>query len=473
MKTSILYKNPLSLTGCTGDRLSSDGALERAAEYFCPDGERRRYFLQILALPLTEAEDIGYRREILRDFRRNPKLEPSLREWAEGFAELLHSHKNLRKETRREGEIDRDALAAINNLRISQAVCLKRCILFLRDAYGRLSEEYGSEGLNRLKEAFGRAALCPEAEETLKLCTEIENSDFRETDLRIVINDEGGVGQCEILYNPRDQLTEERKRFSLFKKEPPRPTSRTFEVLPRELLYVAAKKSTESLEQFCTELFSRFENLGKEISFYRTVLDYEAAMQDRGIALSDPEIGNATALTDLSDLLLLLSEGRKKVVPNNFTQKKGTLVFGKNSGGKTVFLRSLMAAQLLAQGGLPIPGKGTVKLYQRMDSVFAEGERDLRTDRAGRFEQEVRQMASLLEEEPKNALFFFNEPFQTTDPGEGAEGLAGILRHLTALGTDWIAVTHLKELQDLFSDDGADLLTAEEGYKILPQKGRI
>ena len=132
-----------------------------------------------------------------------------------------------------------------------------------------------------------------------------------------------------------------------------------------------------------------------------------------------------------------------------------------------------MAAQLLAQGGLPIPGKGTVKLYQRMDSVFAEGERDLRTDRAGRFEQEVRQMASLLEEEPKNALFFFNEPFQTTDPGEGAEGLAGILRHLTALGTDWIAVTHLKELQDLFSDDGADLLTAEEGYKILPQKDRI
>jgi hypothetical protein len=34
-------------------------------------------------------------------------------------------------------------------------------------------------------------------------------------------------------------------------------------------------------------------------------------------------------------------------------------------------------------------------------------------------------------------------------------------------------VTHLKELQDLFSDDGADLLTAEEGYKILPQKDRI
>lgn len=469
MKTSILYKNPLSLTGCTGDRLSSDGALGRAAEYFCPDGERRGYFLQILAKPLIEKEDLCFRRDILRDLRRYPDLEPSLREWSERFSDLYRSHKNLRKETRREGEIDRDTLAAINNLRISQAVCLKRCILFLRDAYDRLSGEYASEGLNRLKENFEKAALCPEAEETLRLCTEIENSDFRETDLRIVFNEEGSVAQCEILYNPRDRLAAERKGFSFFKKEPPRPTSRTFEVLPRELLYVAAKESTASLEQFCTELFSRFETVGKELSFYRTALDYEAAMKRRGVVLSDPEVGAATEFSGLSDLLLILSEDPKKVVSNRFAPKKGALIFGKNSGGKTVFLRSLIAAQLLAQGGLPIPATGSMKLYRRMESFFAEAEQDLRTDRAGRFEQEVRQMAKLLDGEPENALFFFNEPFQTTDPREGAEGLAGILRHLSALGADWVTVTHLKELRDLFSVDEVEILTAQEGFRILPE----
>jgi len=470
VKPSLLFESPQSGTGTVGEDLFRHAALDRTAERFCPDGERRKIFLQILASPLTDEKELTFRREIRNDLRNNPDTEPALREWTKGFAELVRTHKHLRKDLRREAGSAGDAIATANNLRIAQAVCLKRAILFLRDALSRLSGKYESKGILRLKAALEESAARPEAEEILDLCNKIENLHLNETEFRIVLTEDGEAGQCETVYSPRKKESEERKKFTLFHREPPRPTFRTMELLSEELICGALRDSSYVLDRLCEELFSRFENLGTELSFYRTVLDYESFMQERGAVLSDPEAGTVTRLTGLSDPYLVLTEGARKVIANDYQPKEGagTLIFGQNGGGKTVFLRALMTAQVFAQAGLPIPAQGSVRLYAKMNSVFAEAENDAGTDRAGRFEQEVRQIASLLEEDPGNSVFFFNEPFQTTDPKEGSVGLSAILRHLSSLSTDWVTVTHLQDLKKELSGE-ALVLTAREGYRILPE----
>lgn len=413
--------------------------------------------------------DIEYRREILEDLKRNPNTEPSLRAWAEEFAELIKTHKMLRKDARRSGTTDRDAVAAANNVRITQAICLKRGILFLRDALTRLCGDYNSEGLKRLKEALETIATAPESEDLLYLCGQIENTLLNETSYRLTLTEEGAVARCEPIYPQRTPPKEEKRRFSLFRREVAPAPYRGTSFLSAELIGNAVKESSGLLEQLCEELFSRFGEIGKELSFYRTALEYETCMTEKGATLIYPKIASYTSLTDLCDPFLLLSQSAKKVVKNDYIPKKakGTLIFGKNSGDKTVFLRSVMTAQLLAQGGLPISAKGVIHPYARMDSIFAEAETDSKTDRAGRFEQEVRQTAKILEKTTKDTILFFNEPFQTTDPREGAVGLAGILRHLSENGVHWITVTHLKDLKTAFWGRCL-ILTAQDGYRIMP-----
>lgn len=464
MKISILFRTPDTPVGSVGDNILSHCSLDRAIEYACADNERQQHFLRIIQTPMLREDDIRYRREILNDLKNHPETEAKLRLWANRFQELIQTHRNLRKDARRNHGDGKDAVTAANNIRISQAICLKRGILFLREALALLSDQYESEGLNRLKSALKCAAHSEEADEVLALCGQIENTLLSECAYRITLNGEGTATRCEQLC-PAPTKKEEKKRFSLFRRDPPSPSYRASTLLSAPLLSCAVKESAQLLEQISEELFSRFGDFGAELSFYRTALEWENALKEKGIPLFYPRISDRTELKKIHDPFLLLTD--TKTVANDFCPKgNGTLIFGPNSGGKTVYLRSIMTAQLLTQAGLPIPAQGTVRLYHAMESIFAEAERDTRTNRAGRFEQEVRDMAEILDRAKQNTLIFFNEPFQTTDPGEGAEGLSNILHYLSREGIDWIAVTHLHNLKPMFIAEEATVLTARDGYRI-------
>jgi len=214
--------------------------------------------------------------------------------------------------------------------------------------------------------------------------------------------------------------------------------------------------------------------LYQELRFYFVARAYVAFLQTKKVPYTYPSVGEQSTFQDMWDLRLL-TEGVKTVVPNDYCplNKDGALLFGDNGNGKTVFLRSIMSCQLLAQAGLPIPARhGTVKLYVSLQTQFAESEEpSAARQQMGRFEQEVQELHAIIESMPANSLLILNEVFQTTAYAEGAVGLYYILRYLTDTRVDWIAVTHLTDLKQIFRGQGRSQVVMYEmskEHKALP-----
>ena len=169
-----------------------------------------------------------------------------------------------------------------------------------------------------------------------------------------------------------------------------------------------------------------------------------------------PAEENTMVMKNLSDLLLLTeSMSVLPVVPNDVScigEGSGTLVTGKNNSGKTVYLRSVGTAVLLSQCGLPIPAESAViSVRQGVYTTFAKAEGELvPLSSAGRFEEEVAQLSSILSRVRPGSLLLLNETFQTTAYDEGAEGMYHILAYLASMGCSFIFVTHLMKLKELY-----------------------
>ena len=131
-------------------------------------------------------------------------------------------------------------------------------------------------------------------------------------------------------------------------------------------------------------------------------------------------------------------------------------------------MRSIGTMQLLAQAGLPIPCESAeLTLFSQLATQFSEAEKDFCVGNdAGRFEQEVRELAAMVDTLKEGALVFLNETFQSTAYVEGAEGLYHLLKHFSALNIRWILVSHLLQLEEMFDNNKATVLHAAEDYKI-------
>ena len=152
----------------------------------------------------------------------------------------------------------------------------------------------------------------------------------------------------------------------------------------------------------------------------------------------------------------LLCEGKigDEIIPNDLdlsADTDGMIVRGGNGTGKTVFLRSVGTAQLLAQAGLPVcADSARVAIRSGVYTHFSSAEEDfIAGDTAGRFEGEVRAVSAIIDVLTPGSLLLLNETFQTTSYAEGAEAMAGILSILPALGTKYIFVTHLGAIGDI------------------------
>ncbi len=160
------------------------------------------------------------------------------------------------------------------------------------------------------------------------------------------------------------------------------------------------------------------------------------------------------------------------VIPNDFKLAEsngGLLVFGNNGSGKTVYLRSIGTMQVLAQAGLPVPCESAeISLFSQLATQFSESEKEFcEGNDAGRFEQEVRELAVMVDTLKEGSLVFLNETFQSTAYAEGAEGLYHLLKHFSALNIRWILVSHLRQIEAMFEQNEATILHTAEGYKIV------
>lgn len=145
----------------------------------------------------------------------------------------------------------------------------------------------------------------------------------------------------------------------------------------------------------------------------------------------------------------------------------GTLIRGANSTGKTCTIRSIGAAILFAQVGLPVcADEAEISIRDAIFCQFSSAEKDFdASDAAGRFEGEVKEVAAIVNVATPWSLILFNETFQTTAYSEGAEGMKGILDYLPHLGCRYIFVTHMP-IFDKMTDERILKLQFGKDYRI-------
>jgi DNA mismatch repair protein MutS2 len=117
------------------------------------------------------------------------------------------------------------------------------------------------------------------------------------------------------------------------------------------------------------------------------------------------------------------------------------VVSGPNTGGKTVALKTVGLAVLMAQCGLPVAASSAqlpVFLQLRADIGDHQSiDADLST-----FSAHVRAVTRYLAAASPPALFLFDEIGTGTEPGEGAALAQAVLERLSARGVTAIATTH-------------------------------
>ena len=154
------------------------------------------------------------------------------------------------------------------------------------------------------------------------------------------------------------------------------------------------------------------------------------------------------------------------------------VVTGPNTGGKTVFLRSVGLVSALAQAGV-IPPTGPGTRLPVFDSFFAEsGDGQSIADSLSTFSAHLRGLGTILEKAGPRSLVLIDEPGAGTDPKEGEALARALVETLAERGCTAVVTSHLGGLKRLAAP-GNRIVNASlnfDGERLLPtyrfSKGR-
>ena len=154
------------------------------------------------------------------------------------------------------------------------------------------------------------------------------------------------------------------------------------------------------------------------------------------------------------------------------------VVTGPNTGGKTVFLRSVGLVSVLAQSGV-IPPTGPGTRLPVFDSFFAEsGDGQSIADSLSTFSAHLRGLGTILEKAGPRSLVLIDEPGAGTDPKEGEALARALVETLAERGCTAVVTSHLGGLKRLAAP-GNRIVNASlnfDGERLLPtyrfSKGR-
>ena len=475
MKFSLLSKTGAD-TAVLDRQLLYDLSLDRSVSSFCVDTKRQKYVLDLLAHPLLSKEDIKYRQDILKDFIADANFMLKLRDALESLSQIGVEHRRNRMQAMsviHSGDAGHEYISTVSLLQLAV-----QAISTYFDAFAATHDvlkkaSLASEGLLSLRARLEQL-ISPDSKAFLEYILRFSDITLSDCNtVRISVNEMAKITDCELLrvmqrvptsgsatgflkrfFEKKEKNTEENTipQITLTAVSPP---------LRESMIGSAYAQVNDCANAIVRALEDEFSSLGDEMRFYQFGNAFHRSMVKMDLPVCFPEISDSPVMncTELRDVLLCSSTlSPEKIVANDvhFSEKvRGILIRGENNSGKTVYLRSVCCAQLMAQSGLPVcAATATIGLRQALFTQVASGEKEFSANNdAGRFEQEVRDIVKIVDALKPGSMVILNETFQTTAYSEGAEGLYPILNYINALGGGWILVTHLHDLFSRFSDE--------------------
>ncbi len=123
-----------------------------------------------------------------------------------------------------------------------------------------------------------------------------------------------------------------------------------------------------------------------------------------------------------------------------------TLITGANMAGKTVLLKSMGTAQLMAQCGMFVPAeKATIKLVDGVASSIGDDQDEM--NGLSSYASEIIKISNILSDcRHRELLVLIDEPARTTNPTEGKALVQAIIKLLEDLPSVTLITTHYDQL---------------------------
>ncbi|MBT1248664.1 endonuclease MutS2 [Thermosipho sp. 1244] len=158
---------------------------------------------------------------------------------------------------------------------------------------------------------------------------------------------------------------------------------------------------------------------------------------------------------------------RDKVVPISIDipkDKKGLIITGPNTGGKTVTLKTISLFIFMSQHGFPILSDIGTRIPNF--KLFVDiGDSQNVVENLSTFSSHMVRIIEALKDADENSLVVIDELGSGTDPFEGSALAIAIIEHLLEKNIKFIITTHLTNVK-LFAMERDDIMTASMEFDI-------